>query len=192
MRDSYYKKNKIVFYKNKKFFTILVGLFLIMLMALGAVNVGMNDDDSTIEYNGLEFSQTNDGWRAYLDDDSAIYLVFNPEELVIEEEFSISFSTLSNSEKVYFSYDPSQESQYAMYDLSRNFVFQKIVYSCYEDSDLCTDMPLKTCDDATNNVGVVVFKVADENSVSLEDNCLSIEGKSLLNVVDKLVLDYYG
>ena len=192
MRRSYYKSNKVVFYKNKKFFTILVGLFLIMLMALGAVNVGMNNDDEKVEYNGLEFIETSEGWRAYLDDDSAIYLFFNPEELIIEEEFSISFSSLSNSEKVYFSYNPEDEVQYAMYDLSRNFVFQKIVYSCYEDGDLCADMPLKTCEDATVNVGVVVFKVADENKVSLEDNCLSIEEKSLLNVVDKLILDYNG
>ncbi len=192
MKRSYHKINKVAFYKNKKFFTILMGLFLIMLMALGAVNVGMNNDDDKVEYNGLEFVETDGGWRANLEDESEIYLIFNPGELEIEEEFSVSFSSLLNSEKVYFSYDPSKESQYAMYDLSRNFNFNKIVYSCYEDSDLCTEMPLKTCDDASLDVGVVIFKVGEENKVSFEDNCLSIEGKSLLNVVDKLILDYYG
>jgi len=54
-------------------------------------------------------------------------------------------------------------------------------------------MVLKDCDDAVDGIGVIMFKETNSsNSVTYSGNCLVIEGKDLLSVTDKLIVDYYG
>tara|TARA_Y100000310_G_scaffold325241_1_gene388439 strand:+ start:982 stop:1554 length:573 start_codon:yes stop_codon:yes gene_type:complete len=189
MKESYSFVKKIPFYKKKQFFTILIGLFFIMLMALSAVNIGMQNEEEGIEYEGLEFFQTSEGWEAYSVEDS-ITLVSNPETLNLSLDY-VNLGVFEYLEKVYISTNLEDDIGYAMYDLERNLDFIKIVYACYEDSELCEDMPLKDCDDAVDGVGVIIFKEGEEDKVTQDGTCLNIEGKDLLKVTDNLILDYY-
>ena len=190
MKNSYTFVKKVPFYKKKQFFTILIGLFFIMLMALSAVNIGMNNEEETIEYGDLEFVQTSSGWKAYLEEGS-LDLVYSPEFLNLSLD-SVNLGVFEYLEKVYISFNPGDDLGYSLYDLERNLDFNKVVYACYEDSELCEDLPLKDCADAVDGVGVIIFKEGEEDKVSLEGSCLNIEGKDLLKVTDKLLLDYYA
>jgi hypothetical protein len=190
MKESYRFVKKVPFYKKKQFFTILIGLFFIMLMALSAVNIGMQNEEEKLEYGDLEFVQTSSGWRAYLDDGS-LDLVYSPDSLNLSLD-SVNLAIFESLEKVYVSFNPEDDLGYSLYDLERNLDLNQIVYACYEDSELCEDMPLKDCDDAIAGVGVIIFREGEEDKVTLDGTCLNIEGKDLLKVTDKLLLDYYA
>jgi hypothetical protein len=197
MKMPYYQRKKKAFYKRKEFFTILIGAFFILLMALSAVNMGSNDEDvlDTVEYNGLEFSTAlnYNGWLATTETGQQIILTYSPEFLSEIELDKVNLKSFNEKEKVYLSINPYETVQVALQDFQANIQFQaRYVISCYEDNDVCKDLPLKTCDDATETIGIIVFKEAEKDSVSFEEDCLTIQGKDLLKVTDKLVLDYYG
>jgi len=183
---------RVAFYKNKKVLTSLVGVFLIVLMMLSAVQLG--DEDETVSYNGLEFVQANNGWQTYTNDGTRVIVSSSPSSLVNETFAAVDLSVFDRLSKVYVSVDPYDSSLgYALYDLERSFAFVSDAHTaCFEDSEACMDLPLKTCDDASISTGIIVLKEANETVVTLEGTCLTVEGKNLLTLVDKLILDQYG
>jgi hypothetical protein len=163
-------------------------------MAFSALYYGMDkEEENKVEYKGLTFVQTDSGWMAYANDEDKIILANNPLELNESfEKVSYSFKMLG---KVYLSISPYDNVRGAVQELERNGFLsqqQRVVMACYEDSEACKEMPLKTCEDAAESVGVMVLKEANETSVTLEGNCLTVEGKNLLNIVDKFIVDQYG
>ncbi|MFH1971931.1 MAG: hypothetical protein ABIJ18_00460 [archaeon] len=190
MKESKYKGKKIPIYKRKEFFTYLVGIFIISLMVLSLVSMGNTEEK--IEYNGLKFVETENGFISYLESGRTLLILSNPEDLKDVEIDSPIIGSLVNIPKLYISVGPSDDYQNALYDLNRNigFVGVKII-SCYEDSETCSDLLIKTCDDATQSEGIIIFKEDNETLVTYENNCLTIQGKSLLKVTDKLILDQY-
>ena len=94
--------------------------------------------------------------------------------------------------KVYLSVNPQENIKYAINDLYNNFEFKQIALACYEDNEYCEDMPLKNCEDATAYIGVIVLSEANETKVSLDGNCLTIEGEDLLKIVDGVVVENEG
>lgn len=193
MKDSTYVR-KVPFFKKKQFLTVLIGIFFIALMVLSALYYGY-DKDSTgkIDYQGLSFVQTDSGWLAYVNDQEKITIATNPDDLDVEFE-KVDYYPVESLGKIYLSVNPYDQVQSAVQELERNGFLeqQTVVMACYEDNDACSELPLKTCEDATNFIGVIVLKQVNETSVSLENNCLTIEGKDLLKVVDKFIVDQYG
>ena len=201
MRKSYNHKKKVPFYKKKQFFTIMIAVFFVMLMALSAVNLGQNNEEDDASSNafeayGLTFVQSSNGYEAELSDGSVLSLIYDPSQLDDVGDASIvgSLASFVYVEKVYLSSDLNASNlDYALYDFQRNVALPSSVsLACYEEGELCEDLPLKTCEDASESVGVIVWKEAEETSVSLVDNCLTIEGKNLLKVTDKLLIENYG
>jgi len=188
MKKSKYIGKKKPFYKNKQFFTYLIGIFIIMLMVLSVIN--LDSDDESIEYNNLKFASSSNGYLTYNSEDEQIIILTNPTELLNLETESISLNGLSSFEKIYISLSPNDDYQNAVYDFSRNIPLPTLqVLACYEDHEDCSDLPLKTCEDATETNGIIIFKEDNETLLSFDDNCLTIQGKDLLKVTDKLILD---
>jgi hypothetical protein len=194
MKNPRYISKKIPFYKKKQFFTIIIGVFFIMLMALSAVDIGSPDNDqqqNTVEYNGIEFASTDLGWQAHTSK-GVIQMIYSPNQVSDLELEKVDLNVL-NKPKVYLSVDPTQAVDLALRDFQINFPFKTTQFSlsCFEDSEGCEEIPLKTCDDVNLQTGVVVFKESEVDKITLENDCLTVEGKDLLKVVDKLLLDYY-
>jgi len=190
MKESRYTGKKIPFYKKKQFFTYLVGVFIISLMVFSLISIG--DPEEKVEYNGLKFVETENGFLSYLESGRTLLILSNPEDLKDEEFQSPSIGSLGILPKLYISVGPSDDYQNALYDLTRNIDLVGVkVTSCYEDNEACSDFLIKTCEDATLNEGIIIFKEDNETLVTYEDNCLTIQGKSLLKVTDKLILDQY-
>ena len=158
-----------------------------MLMVMSALYYGL-DDTEKVEVNGLKFMDTGEGWLAH-NNDARIMIWSDPREV---ESYGVDISGFESLTKVYLSVDPSQNLKYAVNDLERNFGFEQLALACYEDSELCKEMPLKTCEDVTTYIGVIILREANETKVSLDGNCLIIEGEDLLKIVDGMVVENEG
>ncbi len=194
MKAVRYGEKKESFWASKKFLTLLMGIFIISLMVFSVLYYGLDTSDTKeVEYKGLTFTQTNLGWQAYTEDDQRILIQSDPSTLDSETLVgSADFSFLQDLQKVYVSFNPYSDVSFALTDFEQNMQGNAVlVASCYEPSDACVQLPIKTCDDATSTTGVVIFKESDSNSVTLDGNCLVVEGKNLLTITDKLVVDSY-
>ncbi len=189
-KRKYFGKKKSIF-RRKELYTYLIGIFIIMLMVLSVVNLN-SDEEEQIEYGELTFVPTNSGYLAY-DGDDPIVVLSNPEELKELEVEGMDVSSLDSLSKVYISLNPEDSYQNAVYDFYNNMELTTwTTEACYEDSEACATLPIKTCEDTTSDIGVVIFREDNETVLSFEDNCLTIQGKDLLKVTDKLILDQYG
>ncbi|MBT3985341.1 hypothetical protein HOD38_01310 [archaeon] len=190
-RRTYFGKRKSIF-KRKELYTYLVGIFIIMLMVLSVVNLN-SDEPEQVEYNGLTFVATESGFLAYTEEGEQVVVLSNPEELKELEIEEISLGSLTSLSKMYISLNPEDNYRNAVYDFYNNIELSTwTTEACYEDNELCSTLPIKTCEDATESIGVIIFKEDNETILSLDDNCLTIQGKDLLKVTDKLILDQYG
>tara|TARA_Y100000310_G_C20443476_1_gene697223 strand:- start:426 stop:890 length:465 start_codon:yes stop_codon:yes gene_type:complete len=150
-------------------------------------------EEEGVEYGGLNFVETGYGWQAY-SGSQRILISSYPELLENVTIDSVSLGRLNLMSKIYISINPYDNYQQAFYDFQTNIeIFPQTVYACYEDNDLCSNMVLKDCDDAVDGTGVIMFRETNSSdSVTYEGDCLVIEGKDLLSVTDKLIVDYYG
>ena len=193
MKQSRKFVKKIPFYKKQKFINYVLGMFIIVVMVGGGVGL-WGESEEKVAYGDTEFVQSNYGWLAYYSDSSVI-ITSNPVEL---NNISLDFSdhlygidALMFEEKVYVSFNPIEDSRQAITDFFNNIDLGYEVFACFEDNELCTDMPLKTCDDVDDDTGVIVFREAEVDSVTYEGGCMIVEGEDLLTLTDKLVVDYY-
>ena len=194
MKPVRYAEKKESFWTRKKVYTLLMGLFFISLMVFSVLYYGLdNTNQKKVTYRGLTFSQTSLGWQAYTDDNQRILLQSDPSTLDAENISStVDFSFVSSLQKIYMSFNPEDDVSAAITDFQQNKPGSaSLAAACYEDSEPCAELPLKTCEDATSTVGVILLKQGDVDTVSLDGNCLVIEGKNLLTIVDQLVVETY-
>lgn len=186
-KEKHVKKQK--FWKSKKLLPTLMGGFIISIMVFSVLGMwGGEEDQETYEHNSIKFTNTDYGWIGYKDDQK-ITLSNNPAEL---ENITIGYMpvyTLNSLQKVYISLDYNERAARAEQLFEQNIkITATTVPACVEDSEICANMPLKDCKDATQTTGVIVFKESNETEVSLINNCLTIQGPELTRLVDKLVL----
>ncbi|GEM_PF-5953040 len=190
------KAKREPFLNKKKLITIGLGIFIISIMTLSIfeLSVYYKQDVEKIEYKGINFVQTQNGWLGYKDN-TPISLVNNPSVL---ENISIGINNLdlfSFTAKNYISFIPEDGLEGSI-----SYFFNKIrlqknpVNACYKDTKSCKDLVIKTCDDATRTTGVIIFKYSNKTKISLSGTCLTFEGdnENLIKYIDKLTLTING
>ncbi len=186
------KKQKIPLLKNPKFFTTLIGTFIVLIMVGSALNM-WKGKENVYEIKNLKFYKTDQGYTARIGN-SFITILNDPkglENITIQET---GINKLNSLNKIYFSIDPTIPGiKEAVYEFRRNIPLRPIVVeACNVDIKICSELPLKDCKDATDTIGIIVFKKSNESKVIFENNCLKIEGKKeLTKLVDKIIIDYY-
>src|SRR3989344_2868797 len=101
MIDVYYKEKKVSVFQNKKFLTVLMGLFIISLMVFSVLYYGLDSSgQKNVDYENIHFVQTNVGWLGYTESEQKILILSDPSELVNISTGS-SFSFLSGLSRVY-------------------------------------------------------------------------------------------
>jgi hypothetical protein len=183
---------------SKKTGTIIMGLFIISLMVGSLITFGefgnTNEDSSRYEYNGYVFAQMQNGWAVYKDGQT-ISLRYGARELETYDVKITSIDSLNILKKIYFSTDPRDSIRNAVYDFDYNVQLNtRMVPACTVDIEACKDAPLKTCDDADDNTGVIIFKNSNDTKVTFDRNCLVVEGSpdEIVKVTDKLILNLKG
>jgi len=187
------REKKEPFFSKKRTLTYAIGGFIILLMVASALNM-QSENEEKYEYHGLKFVQTEQGvWLAYKGNQQ-ITLLYSPEELE-KIELPMNIGMISYSQKIYISTDDIKNNARPMdYFKRRIGITESKPYACIEDSPGCESLPLKTCEDATQEQGVVVFKRAEELKIDYKANCLTMEGdsESLIKAIDKLHLTLMG
>ncbi len=184
---------KIPFYKKKSFVNYVLGIFIIVVMVGGGVGL-WGESEEKVSYGEVDFVQSNYGWLSYIGD-STVIIASNPLELNnVSLDFSddlVGIDNLKSKSKVYVSYNPMDDNRAAISGFFNNIDLGYEVFACYEDNELCAEMPLKDCDDVDDSIGVIIFKEAENDRVEFVDGCMVIEGEDLLTLTDKMVVDYY-
>jgi len=169
-------------------------LFLagIMIFSVIGFSLGSSQSDTTKEkYNGHMFRQSNQGWITYIND-QPIIISQNPNLLNPISLPGLSLDQLNSANKRYFTINPADNLQLSLAYFNQNFGprLKSTVIACIEDSEPCKDLPLKTCEDATLTEKVIQINLANESSMTYQNNCLHIQGQKqeIINFVDSLIL----
>lgn len=183
------------FFKSKKFLTVLIGIFIIMLMVMSVLDLWKGTEDS-YDYHGVEFARGDNGWSAYISNNFVV-LPYSPAEL--ENVTDVDFSGFNSLEKIYLTTDNPVATYKSMDYFRRRIPLSPTkVLACIPDGanvTECGQLPLKDCADADNYVGVIVFRRAENFTSSLfSGTCLVLEGSSedLMKVFDKSMLRMLG
>jgi len=180
--------------KNKKFLTIALGIFIALIMVSSVLNITSSNNQSRVKYKSYSFTKTDNGWLLFKDNTKYL-LSFNPVELENVEVPNLNFNQLNFLEKIYISINPEENTRSTIAEFQRNIrLTPTLVTSCFIDVTQCSDLPLKTCNDTTSSIGVIIFKESNESEISFNNNCLTISGSIIesTKAVDKLVLKSLG
>lgn len=188
MKKKNIQEKKEGMFSKKRTLTYLMGGFIILLMVASALNMWKGDKEEAYDYHGLKFVKTEQGlWIAYKGNEQ-IVLTYNPEELE-QIELPVNVGMISYSQKIYISTDDIKANGKVMgYFKQKIGITNSKPFACTEDVPGCEELPLKSCDDATQSQAVVIFKKAEETKINYMANCLTMEGQSenLIKAIDKL------
>ncbi|MDP6642273.1 MAG: hypothetical protein QGF74_02765 [Candidatus Nanoarchaeia archaeon] len=200
MKSSIIRKEKIPFYKNKKILTGSIGLFIIGTMVFSifgysSTQHSRSGDSNYYDYDGYRFVATNQGWLTHLGE-NPISFYFGPRELeYFNPEIDFKINNLDYLDKIYVSLHPNENLHPAAQEFTRFINFgNNYVIACSEDGQGCEDIPIKTCEDATNTIGVIEFNFSNETKIITDNTCVKVEGsqQSIIMLTNKIVLTELG
>lgn len=180
--------------KTRLFLPIFIALIMITSI-LGFMH--SPDTEQQYKYNGHLFTQTDKGWVTYVNN-RPLSLAYDPQSLESISIDDISLSELNSAQKTYLSTNPEDNlNQVALYNFQQNIIpllSTRLVTSCTVDIPKCSEKPIKTCEDASDDVKVVILESSNQTAVKYKDNCLIIQGKNqnLTQATDKLTLKLWG
>lgn len=193
MKKKKIQEKKEPLFSKKRTLTYMIGGFIILIMVASALNMN-EEEEEKYDYHGLKFLKSEQGfWVAYKDNQQ-ITLSYSPEDLE-SIEIPENVQMMSYSQKMYISTDDIKTNARAMdYFKKKIGITELKPYACTEDKPGCEELPIKTCEDATQGQAVVIFKKAEETKISYKANCLTMEGASenLIKATDKIYFSLIG
>ena len=190
--------------KTKLFMAIFIAFIMIssvlgfaLLQSFGGLGL-IGNNRETFTYNNLEFTQSQSGFYSTNFQNKEILLVSDPRTLNNVKVPQISINELNNAEKIYVTQDSTQNTQSIQSLLMGNigqFLIPRVQVACISDTKECVNLPLITCNDATQTIKVIYFEESNETDIIYENNCLTIKGSSdiqTLRKIDKLILTLLG
>ncbi|MBI2663170.1 hypothetical protein HYX15_01415 [Candidatus Woesearchaeota archaeon] len=197
MKPSIIRRDNAKFYRNKKTLTIILGLFIIgtMVLSMFAYSGSYSSGENYYDYNGYKFIQTENGFLTYIDK-NPIEFNFGPQEVeYLQATVDLRSQNFNSLDKVYLSFSPSDN----LYSVVKEFVRfiplnQNYIISCPSDIAGCENLPIKTCEDANDKVGVIQFELSDKTEMITKDTCMTVKGTqlSMIMLIDKIALINLG
>ena len=173
---------------------IWLTVFIVVVMAASTAGFAVefsSDSGESKKYNGIKFTLTEQGWQPKGYPIATSYL---PQEV---ENISSSgtFSYMDFNAKAYLISAPYMQSE--ALELLRYLPINNLQQACLEEEEnvsYCSDLPLKGCEDASTDSGVIIFKESNETSIEYGNYCLQIQGDSgnVLKAIDKALFIAYG
>jgi hypothetical protein len=187
--------------------------FLIVIIALAAIVAGIfyigqkysPPNPNVLVYNYFEFTKRADNmWYALWQRDGQVYeisLRYNPKEV---EDVPVSgrLNETFRRQPTYITFDPVQNNTenfkyiaLTVAELGLNFVRglgNQIETACTQNAtDACEGHEIVTCDD--DDKAVIYVKPAAEPRVTLDGNCLIIEGErfTMVKAADRVLYHFY-
>lgn len=179
-----------------KFFSI----FIVVIMSMSIIGFligGGGGGEQKLEYNDQTFTRRGNEWVTLVNNRQLVFDYFpeQVEDIKINPEIIAKLKTL----EIDITYDIN-DSFAETIALSQYMMQQNLgaVTNIYLRQGLTTsndfNIPIITCDDATDSVPVLYFKQSNETKIYLEENCIMIEADSeaeLLMIKDRLLYGYF-
>lgn len=187
--------------KSKEKKSLFMPIFIIFILVFSTAGFifgygTSNTQQQTTEYNEFEFTQHDTGrWLTYISD-KPIALINYPGNLEdIPFPNILSLKDLNSANKVYLTYDHNKSIDLVLteFQFLRPYLSKPVIEACTTDIEKCSNIPLKTCDDAMPQEKVIQLSLANKTEIiSYNNNCIFIEGKDLIKPVDRLVWQLLG
>jgi len=171
---------------------IFLSVFITFIMVSSILGYMIGNGDSSVKYQGYKFTQIDNGWVANINKEQ-IMISENPRNFEEIDMQDLEFSYLNSMGKIYLALNPEDNLDQGLQLFSLNILSKlkvPIVRACIDDSEECSELPLKSCADANSNTFVLIIKRGVKLS-SYDNNCLTIQGNSeeVLKYLDKLTLN---
>lgn len=182
--------------KKSKFFRLFLPAFIAITLILSVFGIVISrpPENESFEYKNHLFIQDNTGFSTRINNQKYTFL-YDPRTL---ENLSIAPLTLTQftyGSKFYISANPKEDFGLAISEFNRlikPLINKRFVQSCTEDVEGCENLLIKTCDDATPEEKVIVFKQTNSTSLTYIINCLLIQGsgEDMAKLTNKLALNF--
>jgi hypothetical protein len=171
MRSILEKKKK----DNSKRNSVIIGGILVLVMIMSTLGYSFQRQDSdtgikkTVEYNGLEFVQTNNYWYLEGYRGGEFLFKYNPTEI---ERISPDLEDIEDyvNQPLYI----STQNNLAAEEITRNLrqIVERMQGACLENKECENEnYPIKNC---SNNF--IIIEIGETSSITQQENCVFIEG----------------
>ncbi len=176
----------------KKNLILPIFIASIMILSILGYSLGSSTSSNKIKYKNNVFIQTEQGWVTYINNQKLLFLN-NPNELS-NISIPVKLSELNSANKIYLALDTENNIE-SVYSLLQNILpvlTPRVVTACIKDTEKCSDLPLKTCSDATSSDKIIQIQYSEIPSITYKNNCLLIQGtiKDLMQQIEALTLAY--
>jgi len=143
-------------------------------------------------YKEFTFYRTDSGWQPKKMNIVTSYLPQDVENITIDGNLDLKdFSGI-----VYVNALGNADLN-AANELIRTLNVEKATLSCSpenENESFCSELPIKSCADASPGNEVIIFESSNETSIKYSDYCLTITGQSddILKAVDRTIFGLYS
>ena len=194
-----------------KFYAGLFIFFFLVFSLIAFIKAGSNTEVETETYNGFDFVKSNGFWTTeirnpIINKEYVVEFRYSPnevKEIPVEGDPKNFFHLLgiNDLDSAYFTFNPGQNlsdvnllaADIAKYLRIINGIH--IVAACTSDEDVsCKTRPIVTCENKEDSALVIYATKDDVAKVSMDKNCLTIQGKDeeLLKAYTKLLFVWYG
>ena len=183
----YIPKEKNSILKNKKTYTYLIGLGIILLMISSALTDYADNENEEIEYNNyLFFTDGSGSWLTNYEGQQ-LQFQYNPKELE-----DIQFDQFSFTPRTYLILnDPYNLNQFEIKRITSLMRFKCInpQLACKSETECDNnELPIINCNDDTL---VLEFKSSENNTLTKENNCIIVNHNNN-RIIEKLSFKILG
>jgi len=181
--------------KEKKNKQVLLSIFIAIIMVSSILGYMFGrDEPNTVKYNKVDFYQNNFLWATKINDKEVVFHNFPSavEHINISDEI---FARIKSTLEVDSTYDQNNSfaKDIALAQHSVELIMDDF-FNIYLRKGMTTEneynLPVITCKEATPFIPVLYFKIANQTSVYLENNCIIAEarnGLEFLKIKDRLL-----
>ena len=159
-----------------------MAIFIVIIMTSSIIGFMWNSSDETFKYKEYQFGRQGDYFTLNLDKKQLNFYYFPSDIQDINFSYELKYK-LENSQMIYFTFNP--ESKHIIYldkarfDLTTELQKTNIYIQSGKIKNTTNyNLPIITCDNATEFVPVVYFKDSNITKFTLENNCIIGESNS--------------
>lgn len=184
--------------EKRKWGLILFIVFIMIGTSFSFVFFGFSPVADKVKYNGITFTSKNNIWIAELNGRDAAFS-FLPSEVEKISSVDDSIKLLTNKFEIDSTYDLNSSYKESIAVAQHQMELTLKVYNIYIRKGFTTNntfnLPIITCDNATQNVPVVYFKYGNSTNIHAENNCVIAEAATnadFIMVKDRLLYGILG
>jgi hypothetical protein len=192
--------------KQNKAFLIAIVAIITILAILFSLRILLGEEKyPEYTYNGFSFIKIAGLWHTDWQSGDELYKIhlrFGPKESEDVPVYINENTDINPSADTYITFDPGENKAYVALastelalSLSRAFGTNPIAACSNNESYACSTRPIVTCESTQyNNISVIYIKEDDETKITMDGNCLIIQGRGedIVKAADKVIWIWYG